>query len=116
MRGILVAQEIQRLSQRRAPLLIPSRFASGVTTAIANPAPHPVRTTPGCAFAAGTVVDFNFKFEWLLGEIFPVVGNPKTSRRCFDFERVRQTNIAELEMMAVVFAVSRDVYHFFVVR
>src|SRR5258708_25512768 len=116
MRGILVAKKIQRLSQRRTPLLIPSRFTSGVTTTIANPTPHPVRTTPRCALAAGPVVDFNLKCRWMLIEIFSVIGNPEPAPRRLYFQRVRQTNLAELEMMAVGFAVSRDVQHLFTAR
>jgi len=46
----------------------------------------------------------------MLVEIFPVVGNLKTARGCFDFQCMGQTNITKLEMMAIGFAVSRDVY------
>src|SRR5258708_19685555 len=60
IRGILVAKKFQRLPQRRTPLLIPSRFTSGVTTTIANPTPHPVRTTPRSAFPARPLLHFNF--------------------------------------------------------
>src|SRR5258707_7544703 len=52
----------------------------------------------------------------MVGEICSVVGKPKAPGGCFDFERVRQTNIAELEMMPVGFAISRDVYHSSIVR
>ena len=45
----------------------------------------------------------------MLVEIFPVVGNLKTARGCFDFQCMCQTNITKLEMMAIGFAVSRDV-------
>src|SRR5258707_13475126 len=116
MRGILVAKKIQRLSQRRTPLLIPSRFTSGVTTSTANPTPHPVRTTPTWSFAAGRAFDFNFKSRWMLIEIFSVIGNPEPAPRRLYFQRVRQTNLAELEMMAVGFAVGRDVQHLFTAR
>src|ERR1700686_49840 len=110
MRSVLIAQEIQRPSQRHPPALVPTRFASGVTTTIANPPTDAVGATPGGAFAVRAVIYFNFKCRWMLIEIFSVVGDLKTTRRCFDFEGVRQTNIAELEVMAIGFAVGRDSY------
>src|SRR5207237_8237830 len=61
MRRVSVAKEIQRLSQRRAPLLVPSCFATRVTTAIPNPTINAVQATPRCAFTIQTIVDLNFE-------------------------------------------------------
>src|SRR6266567_768224 len=58
---IFVTQQIQSLTQRRAPSLIPSLFAAGVTAAIANPAANAMRTTPRGTLSIGAVIDFNLE-------------------------------------------------------
>src|SRR5690349_7745688 len=61
MLDVFVAQVIKCLTKRSAPGLIPSRLASGLATAIANPSANAVRTTPGRSFAVRAVIDFNFE-------------------------------------------------------
>src|SRR5437763_807216 len=96
---IFVTQEIQRLSQRGAPGLIPSRLASGMTTAITNPAADAVRTAPRSAFAKGAAANFNVEPGRILVEIFAVIRELKTARRRVDLDCVGQADIAKLEMM-----------------
>src|SRR5437588_12635990 len=113
---VLISQKVQRLSQRRPPLLIPSRLATGVTATIANPAPDAMDTTPGCSFPVWPIVDFNLEFGRMFVEILSVVRDGQSARRRFLGERMSQTEIAKLEMMAVSLAVGRDIDHLFAVR
>ncbi len=70
-----------------------------------------MRAAPGGPFAVAAVVDFNFKFRRMLIEILCVVGNLKTALGTFDFEGVRQANVAELKVMAVGFTVGGNIQH-----
>ena len=82
---VFIAQIIQRLSQRGAPLLIPIRLASSLATAIANPATYVVRTAPRCPFPVWPIVDFNFQRRRMLVEIIAVVRDPKAARGTIQF-------------------------------
>jgi hypothetical protein len=76
-----------------------------MTTAIANPTADSMDATPGCSFAGWAIADLNFEGRRALVEVRSVVGNPQGPRRRVDFQSMGQTYIAELEMMAVGFAI-----------
>src|SRR5260370_13515501 len=106
---VLVAQEVQSLSQRRAPTLVPSRLSTGVTTTIANPTTDAMQTTPGSSFALRAIVNPNFVCLRMLVKILRVVRNPKASGRRLNFQRLRQAYGAKLEVAGVRRAVIRCV-------
>src|SRR5687768_4512636 len=106
----VVAQIVQRDSQRIAPRLVPTSFTTRVTTAIAGPACDTVRTTPRTAFTLQTVIDLHLQLRRIAIEIFTIVCNPESRFLRFDAERVRETQITELEMMPVRLAVGRSVH------
>src|SRR5438552_1945913 len=69
-RNNLIAQPIERVAKRGAPVLVPAR-ASAVAAAILHPAAHAVRTTPG-----GSLVNLDLVRGWTTFEILAVIGDP----------------------------------------
>src|SRR5215207_9056383 len=80
----LVAQPIERGTQRRTPLLRPSRLSTSTTTTIRPPALNAMRTTP-----RGVLGNFDFPSWRVEREILAIVCQPRQSTS-FDFvERIR---------------------------
>ncbi len=105
--GQVVAQPIESLTQRLAPLLVPARVAAGVATAIAAPAFDAVDTAPGSALE-----DFHSVDGRMLFQVFPEIRELGRLIRFDVVERVSQRHLAETVVMSVGFAVGRDVNEF----
>src|SRR2546421_2061104 len=116
MRNVCVTQKIKSVSQRLSPFLIPSRFASSLTTAIANPATDSMSATPGSTFAFGAIINFYFEFRRMLCEELAVVCDRESARWCFFRQSMRQTNVAEFEVMTIGFTIRGEVEHLLAVR
>src|SRR5215213_2359516 len=97
----IIPQKIQRLTQRLSPRLVPTRLTPCVTPTIARPPRNAMHAAPRAAFAIRSVIDFHFGVRRITIEILPVVCDPKTGRLRFNPQRMRQTEISKLEMMAV---------------
>src|SRR5688572_4511956 len=106
----VVTQEVQRNSQRIPPHLVPTSFTSGVATAVACPTRDTVRTTPRTSLTFRPVLDLDRHFRCVTIEILAVVRDPESGFLCIDAKRVRETEIAKLEMMTIRFAIRRYVH------
>src|SRR5687767_1050149 len=109
VRNVFVAQKVERIPQRRSPILIPPRLASGYATTITNPTPYAVLTTPRSALAVQPFVDLHIVPGRMLIEILAIVRYSETACRSFDGECVCETQIAELKVMPVGLAVGGEI-------
>ena len=109
--GRIIAQEIECGSERRAPFLVPAGLAAGVATTIAYPTTDSMRAAPRSAFPVWSLLDLNFELGRILVQKLAVVCQPEALLLRLHFKRMRQTQIAKLEMMAVSLAVGRNVNH-----
>src|ERR1043165_7798688 len=82
LRRSIVTQELERGSQRLAPLLIPARLTTSLTTTISRPTPDTMRATPRRAFTLGSVIDLHRQLWPMMIEILRIVRDPKTRRLC----------------------------------
>ena len=98
----LVLQRIERLAQRRAPLLVP-------VAAILQPQSDRQRSTP-CAAPGAVLVDLDFPLGRVKLEELAVVGQPDVRVLGQAIEHVRQRHVAVGVVMAVRFAVGGDVH------
>ena len=103
-RDALVAQPVERVAQRRAPLLIPSRAAAGAAAAVALPAPEAVVAAP-----RGALGDLHFVRRRRGGEKLAVVRDARQLLLVDVVERVRQGHVAVAMMVAIRLAVGGDV-------
>src|SRR5258705_7586554 len=110
IRCSIIPKEIQRRTQRSAPTLIPTCLATGMTATIARPATNSMSAAPGSAFAFRTIIHLNLECRWVMVQILSVVCNPESRFLRFNFQGMRQTEVAKFEMMTVSFAISSDVY------
>jgi len=100
----LVAQPVERLAQRRAPLLIPAAMTAGVTTAVALPTFDAMRTAPRAALMNLRLVRWRMRFQ-----IFAVDRQLHVLAFFNLIQGKRQRHVAKLKMVAVGFAVRGDV-------
>ena len=71
---------------------------------------------PRSAFSIWAVVDFYFTFRRMLFEELTVVCDRESARRCFFRQSMRQTNVAEFEVMTIGFTIRGEVEHLLAVR
>src|SRR5438045_9497870 len=116
MPNVCVTQIIKSVSQRLSPFLIPSRLAARVATAVANPATDSMSATPGSTFDFEAIINFYFEFRRMLCEDLAIVCDRESARWCFFRQSMRQTNVAEFEMMTIGFTICGDVEHLPAVR
>ena len=98
-----IAQAVESVAQRRAPLLIPVAMGAGVAAAIAPPAVDAVGATPGSFFGDLDFVGGRMSFEKLT-----VVGQ---ARQLFGFDSIQcvgQRHVTKPMMMAITFAIGGD--------
>ena len=69
-----------------------------------------MHATPRTALAFNAVIYLNFDFRRMSIEILAIVRDPKTGFLRFDVQRMRQAEIAKLEMMTIRLAISRDMH------
>ena len=67
--------------------------------------------TPGSTFTVRSIIDFYSDFRRMLFEELAVVCDRESARRCFFRQSVRQTNVAEFEVMTIGFTIRSDVDH-----
>src|ERR1035438_7356068 len=96
---------IERLAQRSAPSLVPTRLAAGVAAAVGVPAAHAVGTTP-----SRVLDDLDFVSGRIDGEIFGVVRELGELVGFDVMQRVRERHLALEMMMAVRLAIGSDVH------
>src|SRR5207245_10853408 len=70
-----------------------------------------MRAAPRSAFPVWSLLDLNFELGRILVQKLAVVCQPEALLLRLHFKRMRQTQIAKLEMMAVSLAIGRNVYH-----
>src|SRR6185369_15493469 len=106
----IIAQKLQRCSQRLAPLLIPAWLTTSVTPTVSRPTRNTVHATPRTSFTVRSVINLNGQIGRMMIEILRIVRDPETRSLRFNPQRMRQTEIAKLEVVSVSLTISRDVY------
>ena len=99
----LVLEGVERLTQRRAPLLVP--VAAHLAAAVGAPAFDPVDAAP-----RALLVDLDFPFGGVQLEELAVVGQPHVGVLRQAMQHVSQGHVAVGVMVPVRFAVSSDVH------
>src|SRR3989338_320980 len=103
MRQHSVPEPVQRLTQRRAPLLVPPSVAANFTSTIRSPALHSVRAAP-----RGVLHDLDLVGRRVFFQIFAVDGHPREIVGSDMMQAIGQAHFTETVMMAVGLAVGSD--------
>src|SRR6185437_3167537 len=99
-----IAQPIQRLSQRRKPLLIPSGMPAGITAAVGPPALDSMYAAP-----RGVFNDLRQNFGRMHLEELPVINQLSLAAGLNAVQSVTQRHLAIMMMVTVTLAVRCDV-------
>ncbi len=102
LRGDEIAQPIEGFAKRLTPFLIPAGL-SGIATTIAAPALDSMHAAPG-----RVLYDLHFPRWRIALEKFAVIGDLDGLLRFNVGERIGQRHFAVLVMMAIRFAIGRD--------
>ena len=98
-----VPEPVQRLTQRRAPLLVPPAVIANFTSTIRSPALHAVHAAP-----RGVLRDLDLVGRRKFLQIFAVDGHPREIVGNDMMQAIGQAHFTETVMMAVSLAVGGD--------
>src|SRR5687767_896731 len=107
--GSFVTHKVESRSQRPAPLLVPTRLATRLTTTITYPTADAMRATPRTPTPILPMRYFNFRHRRMVVQILAVVCRAQASCGHLHFESMGQTQIAKLEMVPIAFSIGGNI-------
>src|SRR6267154_4993826 len=107
-RSQFIAKPVERLPQRGAPILVPSRVTATIAAAIGHPAANPVHTAPGTRF-----MNMHFMLGRVILEIFAIIRKTRELLRFDVLEGIGQSHLSMAMMVAVGFSVRSNIHELF---